>query len=92
MSQKILVTQTPKSIWTDTVWLLLLLLTLMSYFFAENAQSNLVTPIILSLATLKATLIGLEFMELKRQPWIFGLCFFVFFSVLALGLVLLLRN
>ncbi|MGE3728085.1 MAG: cytochrome C oxidase subunit IV family protein [Candidatus Sericytochromatia bacterium] len=78
--------------WTDGVWLLLLPLTLLSYFFAENGQNALITPIVLGIAALKALLIGLEFMELKRMPWGFGLMFGVFFVGLALGLIVLLQR
>lgn len=78
--------------WTDAVWLCLIPLTLLSYFFAENGQSAWIAPMVLGLAMLKAALIGLEFMELKRMPWGFGLSFLLFFATLALGLIFLLQG
>lgn len=76
----------------DIVWPLLLILTLMSYFLAEKTDFlAFSTPLILSIAGLKALFIGLIFMELRHTPWWMQGSFILFFCGLSAGLIACLK-
>lgn len=72
----------------DLVWLVLLLLTLLSFALAESQlRPELVTPLVIAGATLKSLLIGAVFMELLRAPAGLLAGFGTGFAVLGLSLV-----
>jgi hypothetical protein len=84
----------PKStINLDLAWFFLIPLTIVNYVFAEKMQNlEILTPLVLSVATLKVIMIGSEFMELRRSAtWMLWLMA-IFFIGLNLSLILLLAR